>query len=209
MTAPALIGLLGKKRSGKDSFASVLLEDFGFQRVAFADPLRDAALALDPFVGPTPLPGDLVPSYHRLSEVIDALGWERAKDFAPEVRRILQALGTDAIRTLDDGFWVRMAMQKVAELREPTRRWPSGELYTPGSPVVVTDVRFPNEAEAIRQAGGVLIRVERPGFDGDGHATETALDGWPEDYVVDNDADLEALRGHAAFYGRAALDAQL
>lgn len=209
MTAPALIGLLGKKRSGKDSFASVLVDDFGFQRVAFADPLRDAALALDPFVGPTALPGDLVPSYHRLSEVIDALGWEKAKDFAPEVRRILQALGTDAIRTLDDGFWVRMAMHKAAELREPTRRWPSGELYTPGRPVVVTDVRFPNEAEAIRQAGGVLVRVERPGFDGDGHATETALDGFPEDYIVANDADLEALHGEARFYGRAALDSQL
>jgi hypothetical protein len=199
-TTPTLIGLLGKKRSGKDSFASVLVEEFGFQRVAFADPLRDAALALDPFVGPTSLPGDLAPSYHRLSEVIDALGWEAAKDFAPEVRRILQALGTDAIRALDDGFWVRMAMQQVEYLRIHR---PFGSEDVPARPVVVTDVRFPNEAEAIRRAGGVLIRVERPGFDGDGHVTETALDGWPEDYVVDNDADLEALQGHARFYGQA------
>lgn len=201
MTTPPLIGMIGKKRSGKDSFASVLVDEFGFARVAFADPLRDAALALDPFVGPTSLPGDLVPSYHRLSGVIDALGWEAAKDFAPEVRRILQALGTDAIRALDDDFWVRMAMEKVGALREATRRWPSGELYTPGRPVIVTDVRFPNEAEAIRLAGGILIRVERPGFDGDGHATETALDGWPEDYVVPNDADLEALQSAARMYG--------
>lgn len=202
--APALIGMIGRRRSGKDTFAKTLVEELDFRRVAFADPLRDAALALDPIVGPTSLPGDLVPSYHRLSEVIDTLGWEVAKDFAPEVRRILQALGTDAIRKLDDEFWVRIAMERVGDLQTGmTHSGWSGRVVRSfdGHSVVVTDCRFPNEAEAIRQAGGVIVRVERPGAteaaEEDLHASETALDDYPEDYVVPNTGTLEDLAEHA------------
>ena len=180
MTSP-LIGLIGKKRSGKDSFAAVLVGEHAYERVAFADPLRDAALRLDPYVDAVVLDNGELQEY-RLSEVIETLGWERAKDEVPEVRRILQAFGTDAIRTIDDGFWVRAGVDAI--------------LAASGA-VVVTDVRFPNEADAIRQRGGLLVRIDRPGFDGDGHATETALDDYVPDIVVTNDGTLDQL-GDAA-----------
>jgi len=196
-TLPPLVGLIGRQRSGKDTFAATLVEEFRYRRVAFADPLRQAAYALDPLVGPCALPGDLVAKYRRLSYVVDAIGWESAKDTVPEVRATLQRLGTNAIRALDEDFWVRAGMATVAEHRATVRRWPSGEFYMPGRPVVVTDVRFPNEAEAVRRAGGVLVRVVRPGADGGGHATETALDDYPEDFLVDNDGTLEDLATEA------------
>ena len=179
MSAP-IIGLIGKKRSGKDTFAAVLVEKHEYTRVAFADPLREALLRMDPYVDADLLEHGEVQPY-RLSEVIEVLGWERAKDEVPEVRRLLQTFGTDAIRTLDADFWVRAAVASAEAVQ---------------GPVVVTDVRFPNEADAIRNMGGLLVRITRPGYDGDGHPTETALDGYPADISIPNTRsinDLQAL----------------
>src|SRR5690606_2925967 len=76
----------------------------------------------------------------RLTQVVGNLGWERAKD-VPEVRRTLQRLGV-AIRELDTGFWLHAAARTIEAA------------LGGGRPVVVTDVRFPNEAEYIRRKGG-------------------------------------------------------
>ena len=182
---PPLVGMIGRKRAGTDTFAGVLTTEAAFSRVAFADPLRDVALELDPIVGRPSLPGELAPNRDvRLREVIDALGWERAKDYVPEVRQTaLQGLG-QAIRTLDPDFWLRIALGRIEA--------------APGA-VVVTDVRLPNEADAIVAQGGVLVRVVRPGQvdDGDTHTTETALDDYDVDYEVLNDGTLSDLEGRA------------
>ncbi|MDP5128626.1 MAG: hypothetical protein NWP37_02495, partial [Pontimonas sp.] len=79
---------------------------------------------------------------------MNGVGWEEAKRSYPDVRRLLQNLGTEAIRALDPGFWVRIAMKKALEA---------------DGPVVFIDTRFPNEIDAIRRQGGILVRVERPG----------------------------------------------
>lgn len=185
MNHTPLIGLIGKKRTGKDTFASVLVERHGYERVALADPLREAALALDPLMGTFPLSdnGIVRTREWRLSDVIEAIGWENAKDYVPEVRRTLQRLGTESIRSLDDQFWIRTAFKKIDALREA------------GTPVVVTDVRYPNEADTIRNRGGYLARIVRnlPGS-GDSHASESALDDYRENLRVPNNgskSDLE------------------
>jgi hypothetical protein len=50
-------------------------------------------------------------------------------------------------------------------------------------------MRFPNEAEAIRDAGGVLVRITRPGVASPvRHASEGGLDGWRFDLDLVNDA---------------------
>lgn len=173
---PRLIGLLGRARAGKDTAAARLVEAHGFRRYAFADALKRVALVADPIV----VPVDTVWGSRRLSDVVREVGWEGAKGHR-EVRRTLQQLGI-GIREIDPGFWVRAVLDQVAA--EP-------------APVVITDVRFPNEAAAIRDRGGVLARVIRPGQDeSDQHISETALSNWPVDVELINDSDVNALYAH-------------
>lgn len=207
-TLPPLVGLIGKKRVGKDTFAAVLVEEFGFARVAFADPLKEMALTIDPVIayGKRAEDGTWTEPY-RLSESVEEHGWEMTKDMWPEPRIILQRLG-DGVRQFDPEFWVRAGMDAAESQREGYSLHPviRQALVDSGNdapadrdprPVVITDVRYPNEADAIREAGGTLVRIVRPGVDdGDTHASETALDGYNigDGWVVRNDADLARLR---------------
>lgn len=187
-TAPhphPVVGMIGRKRSGKDSFASVLVEEFGFTKVAFADPLREAALDLDPIVHVQTVdqpdyPGcdpELVVA--RLSEIVRDFGWEKAKDGYPEVRRILQYLGTEVVRKREPDFWIRRAEETIRKIN---------------GPVVVTDVRFENEAELVKALGGHTVRVLRSGFASDDpHPSEVALDHYAEDHTVLNRSTVAEL----------------
>ena len=190
---PPLVGLVGKKRAGKDTFAGAM--DWRFMRVAFADPLREAAYALNPIVGWNYLADEPV----RYQEAIDLGGYEEAKDDYPEVRGILQRLGTESIRALDDGFWLRAGTARIDELRDSSIRRAQGMFDAVDTPVVVTDVRYPNEADAIRERGGVIVRILRPGTTTvDGHPSENALDEYAADRIIVNDGTLAALERHAA-----------
>ncbi|MGC5319324.1 hypothetical protein ACPXB5_11360 [Micromonospora arida] len=172
-----LIGLIGRARAGKDTFAARLIEAHGFTRYAFADALRGVALDLDPIV----LPIDTVQGSARLSEIVERVGWEGAKEYR-EVRRTLQRLGV-AVRTLDEEFWVSRVMLKISANAKPA---------------VVTDVRFANEAAAIVAAGGRLVRIVRAGQDeSDTHISETALADYPTHAHIDNDSDIATLRTRA------------
>lgn len=79
-------------------------------------------------------------------------------------------------------------------ISSPDRHQPHGRVQV-GGRVVLTDCRFPNEADAIRDAGGQIIRVNRPEFpdDGDPHPSETALDRNPFDDLVLIDGTIDEL----------------
>lgn len=164
-----LIGLLGKKRSGKNTAAEGLGQ--GWTSVAFADALRDTVLRVDPQM----CTGT---SVEPLSTVIDRLGWEDAKDTFPEVRRLLRDTGA-AFRAVRPDIWVEIVLDAIAAV---------------DGPVVVTDVRFPNEYEALLAAGARLVRVVRPGLPADDHPSETALDDHPVHATVVNDSTVRKLQ---------------
>lgn len=178
---PTLVGLSGYARSGKDTAAQALIE-LGYERRAFADKLKDLTAYLDPIVAGYIVPGcdccggdEIV--FERLSEDL-AHGWESAKR-TPEVRELLQRLGVGAREILGDSVWVDAALDGLPD---------STKL------VVVTDVRFPNEANAIRAIGGVVYRVERAGVVAvNGHISETALDGYSFDGIIENNGTIEQL----------------
>lgn len=186
-----LIALSGKKRSGKDTLAARLIEAHGYTRVAFADPMRAAALALDPLVsieqdetGPLDFPPAAAASPVRLAWLVNAVGWEAAKGVR-EVRRTLQRLGTEAGRNiLGENVWVDAAMRQVDAI---------------DGPVVITDCRFPNEADAVRARGGIVVRIVREALPaGDTHPSETALDGYSHfRALVGNDGTIDDLHGWA------------
>ena len=180
-----IIGLSGYARSGKDEAAKVLVEEFGFIRVAFADKLRDFLYALNPIVEvewrPTTVPRA---EYWCVQDVVNLHGWDgyKATRFGPEIRRLLQRLGTEAGRnTMWDTIWIDAAFANLPE----------------DAKVVVTDARFPNEAEAIKERGGNIVRVTRNGVgpavqaDGTIHPSETSLDDWAFDYHIWNNFSLE------------------
>lgn len=187
-----LIALSGYARSGKDAAAKVLVEEFGFTRVAFADKLREFLYALNPIVlgwAKNPVSGkmDYAPGVWNVQSVIDRYGWDGYKEspFGPEIRRLLQRLGTEAGRnTLWDSIWIDAAFANVPE----------------DAKICITDCRFSNEAEAIKSRGGKIWRVLRDGIgpavgsDGSIHPSETSLDDWTFDKYIHNDGTLEDYR---------------
>lgn len=177
MNKAPLIGLVGRKRAGKDTVAEALGRHGGYHRLAFADRLKEVVLDINP-----PISWDMI-GYKpkRIREYVEKFGWEQAK-YTPEVRRLLQVTGVAVRQHLDEDAWVRPVMlEAYARVAD-------------GQSVVVTDVRFPNEYEAFRRGEGVLLRVARPDSDlTDLHVSETSLDGWPCDFILTNDGSLEDL----------------
>ena len=164
---PLVVGILGKKRSGKDTVGCYLRERRGYRTMAYADALKEALLIVNP----------LVKDGLRLGHFIDFLGWEGAKTF-PETRRLLQTFG-DATRHLDPDIYLGPVSRAIDEAHVNDRR------------LAITDVRRKNEADLICQHGGLLLRVTRPGFDtGDTHISETDLDDYAPVVDVENDGTI-------------------
>lgn len=166
-----IIGLTGRKRSGKSTAARYLVENHEFTELSFAEPLKRMALAVDPRVGPESDPV-------RLSEAVGVWGWEEAKDRFPEVRRFLQRLGTEGVRDiLGEDLWVEQVHNQL---------W---DLDLNHTSIVIADVRFENEARLIRDWGGVVVEIQRRGDDPeerDPHASER---GVTPDSVIFNPGD--------------------
>lgn len=175
MTPSTLIGLHGFPRSGKDTAALALIND-GFQRIALADPLRDGLLGVDPVIVNKFDWSDA----RRLSALVRDFGWETLKAddrFKDEVRRLSQNYGTEGGREIHGtSCWLDAAERRICSPK-----------------VVVTDVRFPNEAGWIRQNGGLLVKVVRPGVGAvNTHASETPIEC---DAIIENDSTIEDLLG--------------
>ena len=101
------------------------------------------------------------------------------------VREFLQKLGTEAIR---DGLHTNAWVNALFADHNPSQHW------------LITDTRFPNEAQAIKDRGGIVIRVIRPEICKDDessskpkHPSETVLDNWSFDYVIDNCGSIDDL----------------
>ena len=112
------------------------------------------------------------------------------------VRDLLQKLGTEAMREgLHRNVWVNALMADYT----PTQvQWSDGPVggYEDGPMPnwIITDTRFPNEAQAIKDKGGIVIKVDRPGVGPvNGHPSEDALKDYNFDYVIHNDGSINDL----------------
>lgn len=170
INSPKIIGFCGYPGSGKDVAAEFLVAR-GWQRVAFADPLRKMALAIDPWICD-------MHGRERLSDLVKLNGWLEVKKL-PEVRRLLQYIGTQAVREIiGPNTWVDIAVRSM----EPCRS------------VVITDVRFANEAEMIRRRGGLICWVQRDSA-GDRRHNAHISEQYPftMDRAINNNGTLQEL----------------
>jgi hypothetical protein len=172
-----IIGLHGFAQSGKDSLAKIMVEDFGYTRIAFADILREAVYRLNPIVEAN-IDVERGVVVTRVQPLIDSIGWERAKVEYEEIRRLLQVMGTEVGRQLFyEDIWVDAALKD----------------YDPQGKYVVTDMRFDNEVAAIEGRKGVLVKVKRPGVGPvNDHVSDRGLPDEVFDLILDNDSTLEA-----------------
>ena len=180
-----IIGINGWAGAGKDTVADILVEDFGFVKMAFAGPLREMALAIDPYITSRPVGHTGASVGVRYSEVVDEFGYREAKDQFPEVRRFLQVLGTEAVREIiGQDTWVEIGMRRAVEFPR----------------VVFADMRFQNEAAAVASATeGVTVRVMRPGVEAaNDHISETDLNEWSFHHTINNNGSIADLRPRVA-----------
>lgn len=173
---PRIIGLSGVARAGKDTVGNILHGLYGYHLASFSDALNRALCALNPIVTMNTDASRVstMEEMIRYADLIDSVGYEEAKGY-PEVRRLLQAMGTEVGRNIfGEDIWVE-AMFKTL----------------PNALVAITNVRFPNEYQAVKDQGGEVWRVTRPGFEpANGHISDTALDGYTFDHEIVNDGSV-------------------
>ena len=165
-----ILGLSGYAQSGKDEVANILVKDYAFERIAFADAIRDLlgkmTLALE----------DGMP----LEMLVRTHNWEYIKKNYPSTRKYLQELGFAAREVLGEDIWVIAAINKM---------------YDPHINYVVTDVRFENEAVMIKQMGGQIWRIRRNDVGPiNDHISEIALDDYKFDQILKNEGSLDDLK---------------
>lgn len=167
-----LIGLYSPApRSGK-TFAATILAHKGYQPISFAEPIKRMAVEFFMSLG-----------YSKEKSL--SLAWVDKGRVLPEInaspRYVLQTIGTEWGRHyIADDIWVRCLCARAQEF----------------SHVIVDDVRFENEANAIVAMGGEMWMIKRPSAVNDfNHASEGALDNWEGfKHVIDNDGTLEQFR---------------
>jgi hypothetical protein len=188
-----LIALSGLKGSGKDTAAEVMIEEYGFTRIAFADALREALVVLNPYIDEV-VSSDteydsvsyVVPT--PLAELVEEYGWDYTKRNFPEARRLLQVMGTEVGRMLfGENVWIDYLVKKYPNISRTNTRY------------VITDCRFENEAQFVQDAFGKIVWIARPGVESDGHASESNIVETYADHFIENDTTLEDLREDIRF----------
>jgi predicted nucleic acid-binding Zn-ribbon protein len=158
-----VIGITGRKRSGKDTVGKHLIDNYGFVRVAYADALKEACKIIFGFTDEQVYGDDL-------KEVVDEY-W----NYTP--REILQKVGTELFREglpklcpmISNDIWLRSVDRQIQKLREKGH-----------TRFVITDVRFPNELDFIAKYKGFTWKVSRPSISIESniqiHSSEAMID---------------------------------
>lgn len=171
-----LVGLCGAAGAGKNTVAEFLTDADGCSclQVAFADPLYECISTI------TGLPVERLKDRGVKEAVVPWLG--------KSPRQMLQSLGTEWGRdTIHPEIWIRITLERIRN-----------ELAA-GRGVVITDVRFDNEAQAVIDAGGEVWRVDRPGWrclseDAAKHQSEAGVSDHLIARTIDNSGSLDELR---------------
>lgn len=165
-----IIGLTGFARSGEDTVAAHLTDAHGYYHESFAWPIREMVRNL------------LGYSWEEFDAKKEApVRW--LNNITP--RRLMQTLGTEWGRnTIHPDIWTRACAQRIHDALARHQG------------VVISDVRFQNEAEMIRTLGGEIWFVHRPAarIEASDHVSETTVALLKSDHVLHNDTSIPELR---------------
>lgn len=188
-----IISISGFIGSGKDTVADYLVANYGFKRDSFARSLKDAVSVI--FNWPRDMLEGLTPESRAWREQPDTW-WSLRLGMHITPRMVLQQWGTEVIRAgFHDDMWVASLENRLRNSNDN---------------IVITDCRFPNEIEALRNAGAKIIRVKRGAepewYDLALENKEFMPAAWPEvhaseyswvdtnfDIVIDNNSTLDEL----------------
>ena len=166
---PGLLGITGKAGSGKSTAAEYLVQN-GWHRIKFADPLKDMlrAIGLD---------------NRHIEGELKELPCDILSGATP--RHAMQTLGTEWGRgMIHPDLWIDLARRKISLA------------MASGLSVVVDDVRFENEAQVIRDLGGMVLGLERHGAGAGGHVSESGVSC---DLTYHNAGTVAELQGYMAY----------
>lgn len=194
-----LIAFAGRARTGKDTATKYLVDKYGFNRIALADPVKEAYYRLDshviiPVTSAEALGLDLnrdgyivtlTPEVEgsqtqlfitSVQMVVNRIGWEKAKTI-PGIRKGLQKIGTECGRDIHgDTCWLKIAK----------------EAFTGKD--AISDARFSNEAVFVRENGGLVVNLVRNVEEQiNPHASENDLCSEYYDVLIDNNGTIEEL----------------
>ena len=174
--APLIALYSPRAQSGKSTVADILAGTYGYRCVKFAGPLKDMvrgllkSMELRDDTVERMVEGDLkesvVPGFRTVTP-----------------RHLMQTLGTDWGReAVDADLWTKVAMHKADVLRDM------------GLPVVIDDMRFPNEFKAVTEAGGVTVKIIRDESPVVGASRyEGLLDKHPFTWTIRNNGSMAEL----------------
>lgn len=176
-----IIAISGKKGHGKDMLGSILIDEYNFKRDYFARPIKESAKRIFGFTE---------------EQVNGSLKEEIDKYWGFSPRWAIQQIGTDLFReNIDKDVWIKSLKRRIKKFDKDL--------------IVITDARFPNEVDAIRELGGIVFRIKREGytkinkwirllcyyfpklssyFGSQYHMSEIALDWYDDwDYIIENE----------------------
>lgn len=188
-----IIGIIGKKGVGKDTLVDYLIEKYNLEKYSFADPLKKTLIEM--FC--------LKPEQvyqQELKEVIDPR-W----GITP--REMMQVFGTDMIQNNINKFFPTLKTQpRLFWVRHFVNNYQERLKNESDLKIIISDVRFLHEAKALKEIGGILIRLTRPKLKEEGqeenqdqkqfnqHCSEVELDDYQEiDFEIVNDDSLDEL----------------
>lgn len=164
-----IIGVCGLIASGKSSIADHLATNYGFEKISFADPLKDSLHVLFNW-DRQQLEGDTKESRAWREQVDEALSKEFGREITP--RSMMQEYGTEVMRNnLHYDIWCIIIKLRMLQHREKH--------------YVIPDVRFPNEKEVIKSVGGELWQVRRG-----------KRPSWWFDAIKTNEGTMNYMRGY-------------
>ena len=169
-----IVGLAGMKGSGKDTVAAYLVKMHGFERKAFADPLKNSVAAL--FGIEFSHVDQLKNNPDARVQLVVPLGKPPRMDedvLECTFREFLQRYGTESHRDVfGEDFWLDYTLPVQG--------------FYPGRAICVTDVRFANEAHRIHVLGGTVWMIERPDIArSDPHSSEN-MDFKADQFILNN-----------------------